>query len=37
MLHARGELLLFADADGATTFEDFTKVEEALKSTCKGN
>jgi len=30
MLKARGENLLFADADGATTFEDLVKLEEDL-------
>jgi len=30
MLKARGENLLFADADGATTFEDIVKLEENL-------
>jgi dolichyl-phosphate beta-glucosyltransferase len=30
MLKARGENLLFADADGATTFEDVVKLEEKL-------
>jgi len=30
MLKARGENLLFADADGATTFPDLVKLEEAL-------
>jgi len=30
MLRARGENLLFADADGATTFEDLVKLEENL-------
>jgi len=30
MLKARGENLLFADADGATTFEDLIKLEENL-------
>lgn len=31
MLRARGENLLFADADGATTFPDLTKLEEAME------
>jgi len=31
MLRARGENLLFADADGATTFADLTKLEDAMK------
>ncbi|KAL3265702.1 hypothetical protein HHI36_009905 [Cryptolaemus montrouzieri] len=35
MLSARGELLLFADADGATKFSDFAKVEDALKGLIK--
>jgi len=30
MMKARGENLLFADADGATTFEDLVKLEEDL-------
>jgi len=30
MLRARGDHLLFADADGATTFEDLVKLEESL-------
>lgn len=34
MLRSRGELLLFADADGATTFPEYGKVETALKKTC---
>ena len=28
---SRGENLLFADADGATTFADLTKLEDAMK------
>ncbi|XP_022666465.1 dolichyl-phosphate beta-glucosyltransferase-like isoform X2 [Varroa jacobsoni] len=36
MLSARGELLLFADADGATMFEDYEKLEEVMvASRCK--
>ncbi|OQR77144.1 dolichyl-phosphate beta-glucosyltransferase-like [Tropilaelaps mercedesae] len=36
MLCARGELLLFADADGATTFEDCEKLEDVMAaSRCK--
>jgi len=31
MLRARGENLLFADADGATTFCDLVKLEDAMK------
>lgn len=31
MLSTRGEMLLFADADGATKFADLVKLEEALK------
>jgi len=31
MLRARGENLLFADADGATTFSDLTKLERCLE------
>jgi len=32
MLKARGKNLLFADADGATTFEDLVKLEECMKN-----
>ncbi|CAH8530210.1 unnamed protein product [Heterobilharzia americana] len=32
MLSARGRILLFADADGATQFSDIEKLEEALSS-----
>ncbi|CAG9829463.1 unnamed protein product [Diabrotica balteata] len=32
MQSARGSVLLFADADGATTFADITKVEDGLFS-----
>lgn len=37
MQSARGSVLLFADADGATTFSDLEKLDESLKSvlTCK--
>lgn len=31
MLSARGALLLFADADGATKFADLQKLEDSLK------
>ena len=31
MLSARGRLLLFADADGATKFSDISKLEEEMK------
>ena len=34
-LVARGENLLFADADGATTFPDLVKLEEAMESLAK--
>ncbi|CRL00383.1 CLUMA_CG013651, isoform A [Clunio marinus] len=37
MLSARGRLLLFADADGATKFSDLNKLEESLKRTTKNN
>ncbi|MFH4978129.1 hypothetical protein AB6A40_004838 [Gnathostoma spinigerum] len=30
ILHARGSMILFVDADGATKFADFSKVEESL-------
>ncbi|XP_057366284.1 dolichyl-phosphate beta-glucosyltransferase-like isoform X2 [Daphnia carinata] len=36
MLSARGEQLLFADADGATTFEDISKLQNNLKELVKG-
>lgn len=36
MLSARGEQLLFADADGATTFEDISKLQNTLKEIIKG-
>lgn len=35
MFRARGKLLLFADADGATTFSEYSRVETALRKTCK--
>ncbi|KAK4311692.1 hypothetical protein Pmani_016825 [Petrolisthes manimaculis] len=35
MFRARGKLLLFADADGATTFSDFSKVETSIRNLCK--
>nr|SVE86956.1 EOG090X0BIY [Daphnia similis] len=35
MLSARGEQLLFADADGATTFEDISKLQNNLKELVK--
>jgi len=35
MLKARGENLLFADADGATTFADIVKLEECLEKVAK--
>lgn len=36
MLSARGKQLLFADADGATTFEDISKLQDKLKDLVKG-
>lgn len=36
MLSARGALLLFADADGATKFSDYMKVENAMKNILNG-
>lgn len=36
MFRSRGEMLLFADADGATTFSDLDKVEASLKNICAG-
>ena len=32
MLSSRGKSLLFADADGATKFSDYAKLEESLKT-----
>ena len=39
MQSARGSVLLFADADGATTFSDLTKLDESLQNVlgCKNN
>lgn len=37
MLSARGRELLFADADGATKFEDLDKLETALNILKKSN
>lgn len=37
MQSARGRKLLFADADGATKFEDLEKLETALQSLLKSN
>lgn len=34
MLRSRGKLLLFADADGATTFSEYKKVETSIKKLC---
>jgi len=34
---ARGAVILFADADGATKFSDFAKLESSLKDVVKGN
>ncbi|ROT80056.1 putative dolichyl-phosphate beta-glucosyltransferase-like [Penaeus vannamei] len=34
VFRSRGEMLLFADADGATTFSDLDKVEASLKNIC---
>lgn len=34
MLSARGRYLLFADADGATKFSDYNKLEAAMQSIC---
>ena len=36
MLSSRGKQLLFADADGATKFEDITKLQTTLDSITKG-
>ncbi|KAF8382686.1 algn-5, partial [Pristionchus pacificus] len=37
VLHARGRLILFADADGATQFEDLEKLEKSMKRLCGGD
>ncbi|GMS80827.1 hypothetical protein PENTCL1PPCAC_3002, partial [Pristionchus entomophagus] len=37
VLHARGRLVLFADADGATKFEDLEKLEKSMKRLCGGD
>lgn len=37
VLSARGEWILFADADGATKFSDFTKVEKGALAAAKNN
>lgn len=37
MLSARGRNLLFADADGATRFEDLEKLKTALHELTKSN
>lgn len=36
MQSARGAVILFADADGATKFSDLTKLEDALTQMLKG-
>jgi len=36
MLSSRGKQLLFADADGATKFEDISKLQSCLKDILKG-
>ena len=36
MLSSRGSLLLFADADGASKFEDYQKLETSILELCKG-
>ncbi len=37
MLSSRGKLLLFADADGATKFADFERLETEIKKTKETN
>lgn len=37
MLSTRGKYLLFADADGATKFSDFSKLEKSIKSLSENN
>lgn len=36
VLCARGKIILFADADGATKFSEFGKLENELRSLCNG-
>uniref|UniRef100_A0A915EHN8 Glycosyltransferase 2-like domain-containing protein n=1 Tax=Ditylenchus dipsaci TaxID=166011 RepID=A0A915EHN8_9BILA len=36
VLCARGQLILFADADGATTFSEFAKLEKEIYKLCNG-
>lgn len=36
MLSARGKQLLFADADGATKFEDLSKLQNVMNDIVKG-
>jgi dolichyl-phosphate beta-glucosyltransferase len=33
-MHARGQLIMFADADGATRFSDVSKLEDELRRVC---
>eukprot|EP01127_Copromyxa_protea_P016601 TRINITY_DN4954_c0_g1_i2.p1 TRINITY_DN4954_c0_g1~~TRINITY_DN4954_c0_g1_i2.p1 ORF type:complete len:174 (-),score=27.31 TRINITY_DN4954_c0_g1_i2:140-661(-) len=37
MMVSRGDLILYADADGATRFSDLEKVEQALRRVVSGN
>lgn len=37
ILCSRGQLILFADADGATTFSEFGKLERELRTLCNGS
>ncbi|KAI1719352.1 glycosyl transferase family 2 domain-containing protein [Ditylenchus destructor] len=37
VLCSRGQLVLFADADGATTFSEFGKLERELRTLCNGS
>lgn len=36
MLRTRGSVVLFADADGATKFEDYAELESKLSNICEG-
>lgn len=36
VLCSRGQLILFADADGATKFSDFQKLEKKMHIICNG-
>jgi hypothetical protein len=35
VMKSRGELILFADADGASRFSDFSKLEDRVVKNCE--